>query len=241
MSDPERPPLLPIAFEQLELILRQVDAIFEAQLRSLQRAEISSIAGLRSSPKLPEHVRGVLRAYASVLFTREADQYPISVELDRWLSELAACVTDRVMETVERVESVGGASLAYHGLTREAMRETMRGLFEGHVPHYASKRRRDAAQSPSLTAETSPPIQGEAPQSGISNRGRIDSFILKMANSGLKVKRKDIWQVAGYADRTEFERFQRGEERNKTASMNFNRILNLESADFRRLLAKLRQ
>jgi hypothetical protein len=62
-----------------------------------------------------------------------------------------------------------------------------------------------------------------------------------MAASGLKIKRKDIWQVAGYEDRTEFERFQRGEERNRAASMNFNRILNLESADFRKLLAKLKQ
>lgn len=63
-------------------------------------------------------------------------------------------------------------------------------------------------------------------------------FIQKMAACGLHIKRKDIWMAAGCQDRTEFERFQRGENRNQTASINFNRILSLGAAALRELLKR---
>ncbi len=71
-----------------------------------------------------------------------------------------------------------------------------------------------------------------------SNRQRIDGFILKMANAGLKVKRKDIWQVANYTDRTDCERFQRGTSRNKAAATTFNRVLSMAPEDFSKLMKR---
>jgi hypothetical protein len=57
-----------------------------------------------------------------------------------------------------------------------------------------------------------------------------------MAQAGTKVKRKDIWLVAGYKDPTEFERFQRGDNRNQSATSTFNRVLGMEPQDFLKLL-----
>lgn len=72
-----------------------------------------------------------------------------------------------------------------------------------------------------------------------NRRELIDSFLVKLAESGRKIRRKDIWIVAGYKNPTEFERFQRGDARTTpTAIANFNRVLAMKPDDFSRSLDK---
>jgi hypothetical protein len=76
-------------------------------------------------------------------------------------------------------------------------------------------------------------------KSGSDRRAVVDGFISKLAEAGRRITRKDIWTVAGYTDRTEFERFQRGDARTtQSAITSFNRVLNLKPEDFIRTLEK---
>lgn len=73
----------------------------------------------------------------------------------------------------------------------------------------------------------------------ISRRQQIEAFIQKMLAAGHKVAKKDIWRVAGYKHRTEFERFQREDNRTTTtAAAAFNRVLNMSPDSFMETLAK---
>ena len=70
-----------------------------------------------------------------------------------------------------------------------------------------------------------------------NRRAVIDAFIAKVTDAERKITRKDIWTVAGYKDKTEFARFQRGDTKTtKAAAITFNRVLNMNPDDFRRLL-----
>ena len=74
---------------------------------------------------------------------------------------------------------------------------------------------------------------------GVTPRARIDAFISKVEGIGHKVKRKDIWSVAGYTNATEFERFQRNDPRTtKSAAKAFNRVLRNTPEEFVRSLRK---
>lgn len=76
-------------------------------------------------------------------------------------------------------------------------------------------------------------------KSGTDRRAAIDGFISKVGEAGRKITRKDIWTVANYKDRTEFERFQRGDTRTtQSAAENFKRVLNMKPEDFIRALEK---
>jgi hypothetical protein len=56
-----------------------------------------------------------------------------------------------------------------------------------------------------------------------------------------RVFKKDIWTAAGYSDRTEFERFQRGDARTTaSAAANFERVLKTEPKLFVEILDRLR-
>jgi len=70
-------------------------------------------------------------------------------------------------------------------------------------------------------------------------RERIDAFISKLNEAGSKISRKDMWTVAGYTDRTEFERFQRDAPRStRSGRANFNRVLQMTPRDFMAALKK---
>ena len=74
-----------------------------------------------------------------------------------------------------------------------------------------------------------------------TRRALVEAFICKMSEHGQRVKRKDIWTVAGYREATEFERYQRGSSRTGvSAADNFERVLNMQPEDFLKTLEKLR-
>ncbi len=75
--------------------------------------------------------------------------------------------------------------------------------------------------------------------SGTDQRAAVDAFISKLSDAGRKITRKQIWTVVGYTNATEFERFQRGDNRTtQSAAAAFNRVLNMKPADFIELLGK---
>jgi hypothetical protein len=100
----------------------------------------------------------------------------------------------------------------------------------------SSRAKVDTAVSAAATEGTdaSPPVTP-------SWRELIDTFIARLTESGRKITRKDIWTVAGYKNRTEFERFQRGDVRTtRSATANFKRVLTMTPEDFVRSLDRQR-
>jgi hypothetical protein len=83
------------------------------------------------------------------------------------------------------------------------------------------------------------PILPQMSKSEPERRALVDGFIASLLEAGRKITRKDIWTVAGYKDATEFERFQRGDDRTtKSAITAFTRVLNMKPADFILVLDK---
>lgn len=78
----------------------------------------------------------------------------------------------------------------------------------------------------------------EATPANKTKRSEIDAFIAKLADHGHKITRKNIWTVAGYRNRTEFERFQRGHSTNQNAISIFNRVLKMTPDQFLQVLEK---
>jgi hypothetical protein len=189
---------------------------------------------------------GEIREYATVLFKLEADQYE---ELHNtghyadWLFRLADRVVGIVLKALERLND-GGPSvmlLEFHGLSLSVIAQELKELLQETAHHYQMGTVQVQNPLPLPDPKISNTSSSEGPATDatpVGNRERIDGFILKMAKSGLKIKRNDIWHAAGYKDRTEFERFQRDERRNQTALSNFNRILSLNAEDLRELITK---
>jgi len=73
-----------------------------------------------------------------------------------------------------------------------------------------------------------------------NNRSRIDAFILSVLEAtSERITRTAIWRVAGYGDRTEFERFQREDPKTtRSANENFNRVLTMTPERFMDLWRK---
>jgi hypothetical protein len=97
----------------------------------------------------------------------------------------------------------------------------------------------EAPVQPTRAASEQPPIDGVSGNSA-GRRAAINGFISKVAEeTGRRITRKDIWTVAGYRNRTEFERFQRGDKRTtRSAASNFQRVLRMKPQDFIRSLDK---
>jgi hypothetical protein len=235
MADSDRPDLGLQIYGEIETKQVEVDASHWHQLRELQvfmwTGAFTQEELLNPPPppaQRPIRLRAILASYARALFNLEASEYPHDPRLKYWLEKLADRTRLRVMDTVAQLESGGAHSLRHHNVTVSEMTETidqaLRPLLEDQA------RKSEAVVSPS-------PPDAIAP----SNRERIDKFILKMAQAGAKVKRKDIWLVAGYKDATEFERFQRGDDHNRKAVSELTRILALEPEDFLELQKKQRR
>jgi hypothetical protein len=84
------------------------------------------------------------------------------------------------------------------------------------------------------------PKNGTSTKDSDTPRERVEAFMNKMQEHGNPITKSDIWRVAGYHDATEFERFQRGDDRTTAGSRSkFDRILGLDAQDFMKRLEKL--
>jgi len=95
------------------------------------------------------------------------------------------------------------------------------------IPPKSETERKDLASQVVLNGSTA------------DRRAAVDTFISKLAEAGHRITRTNIWTVAGYTHRTEFERFQRGDTRTtRSAASSFNRVLGMKPEDFVMALQK---
>ena len=136
----ERPPLPRILCDQIDLMLYKVD---EQHYRNLAGMQVPHEIppGQPRPPRMPAQLLNQLQWYASVLFTREVEQYG-SVRTDArykvWLSRLADRIVARVVDAVDQVDKGSKtASLRYHGLSQDEMvaglKETLYALVDKYV------------------------------------------------------------------------------------------------------------
>lgn len=94
------------------------------------------------------------------------------------------------------------------------------------------------ASGPARAASEQLPV-GAASGIGTGRRMAVNGFITKLAEAGHKIIRKNIWTVAGYRNRSEFERWQRDDSRTtKSAVANFGRVLGMTPEGFMVALKK---
>jgi len=73
-----------------------------------------------------------------------------------------------------------------------------------------------------------------------TNREKVKDFIARMAAAGIKITKKDIWTVAGYKSRRDFEQFQADKKATAAARHNFTRVLSMKPGAFSKLLQEKR-
>jgi hypothetical protein len=240
MNDLERPQLEAIVIEEILYSLHKIDLEYWPLIAGFEYPRFIP-PPIPVPPKRRLQFLKLLQQYAESLFKTEADYYdPFRSDgrYPAWLSRLSDRTAVQVRTAVDKVEQgFTDASLWFQGATYLDIDHAVRQTLWDLMNHYIQ---RDAG--PHSHVETVDKGEAAAPSSVALNpagqRERIDNFIVEMSKHGLKVKRKDIWRVAGYKNPTEFERFQRGDGRNKSASSAFNRVLGLSSEDFSRLIKK---
>jgi hypothetical protein len=230
----QRPPLVPLTIEEITQLAHEIDERYWPLIIEFRVAKFIP-PSIPVPPQRPLQLLRLFSAYALDLFKSEADrfeQFRDDQLYATWLSNLSnriAVHLQRVFEHLDKADP--NALLLYHGASNLQIDASVRRAMFELIKQYMQGPRTQI-EAPTETAVS----QHESIGTNFGNRKRIESFISKMAASGLKIKRKDIWRVAGYKDRTEFERFQRGDDHNKTACLNFNRVLNLDVEVFRNQL-----
>jgi hypothetical protein len=105
-----------------------------------------------------------------------------------------------------------------------------------HVAHPAVRRpraRRGARPKKAAKGKAG----GQRPK---TNREKINHFIAQMAAAGQKITKKDIWTVAGYKSRRDFEQFQANKKVTVAARDTFTRVLSMKPEAFTKLLQEKR-
>jgi hypothetical protein len=168
----ERPPLPGILCDQIDLMLYKVDEQHYRHLAAMQVPNELPL-GKPRPPRMPSQLLNQLQWYASVLFTREVEQYG-SVRRDAryetWLLGLADRIVTRVVDAVYQVDKGSiTASLKYHGLSPDktvaGLRETLSALVSKYVweqsPEYL-KMKAQTAELPAVQAVPAPKLIGKS-------------------------------------------------------------------------------
>jgi hypothetical protein len=143
MDDLDRPNLSLDAEEQINLTLHQQDVRFWPLIKQFQIAtpETQRVAAQfvfnegPLPPKRPQQLAKTIAAYADALFYAEASQYPpLHENFARWLQKLSKRVEARTLIRVSEVEAGNPlVSIAYHGLSEDAMRSAVRDVLQKAV------------------------------------------------------------------------------------------------------------
>jgi hypothetical protein len=165
-TETERPPLPRLLCDQIDLVLYKVDKRHYRELAAMQVPnEIPS--GDPHPPKMPAQLLNQLQWYASVLFTREVEQYGSfrrDARYEVWLSRLADRIVGRVVGAVDQVDKGNNmASLKYHGLSQDEMVAGVREILSALVRKYVweqspefLKMKAQMAESPTVQAVPAP-------------------------------------------------------------------------------------
>src|SRR5271154_6697414 len=171
MNDPFRPPLHPIAREQIKMLLDKVDQQHWPLIAAWRVPKYFPLDTPVPSQS-PLHFLNSLQVYASALLKVEADQYEPFRSYEQypvWLSNLTERILVRVLDAVEKIEQGNPkATLWYHGLTQpeiaEGVRETLLKLTHPYTGGVADPQIRfDAVQAEALTAPALPQAKDISP------------------------------------------------------------------------------
>lgn len=216
MQEPERPPLHPLAYEQIDQMLHRADL-----------SHWTAIAEMRGSryyppdqlvpPRTPQHLLSHIRFYATTLFKTEADQYEQfrpDKRYQRWLSLLSDRVIARVKDALEKLESRDPMSLilGYHGLNWLEVETDLKAMLAAIVMQYdqgtapSQVRGKPAAHPLAATNQT----QGDTREPQSRKSGRLSSTITSQSAASkvdAYIKRSDKTQTqfairAGTTDKT---------------------------------------
>ncbi|MFZ0771240.1 MAG: hypothetical protein WCA49_07655 [Candidatus Sulfotelmatobacter sp.] len=214
--------------------------IFPPPLPPLSLKVLGEVEDVEEYARLSLHRCGDTRyfnAEKAVRILRTCVVESLDVQIEHYKSlpsyhpEWIRDVTEKTIESVVGLVGISGAE--HWDFFQAEVRQTVK-------EHLAAKARA-VRIAPKATGSPAPPsktVTTNPKEITLSNRERIEKFILKMADSGTKITRKKIWLTAGYRDATEFERFQRGSSGNRAANAAFNRILSMEADAFLELLKK---
>lgn len=129
MNDPFRPPLHPVAWEQIKMLLDKVDQR-QWPLIASWRVPNYFPPGTPIPSQYPLHFMNTLQVYASQLLKAEADQYEQFRSDERypfWLSKLTERILQRVLNAVDAVDQTDEkASLWFQGATRPEVEQAIK-------------------------------------------------------------------------------------------------------------------
>lgn len=105
----------------------------------------------------------------------------------------------------------------------------------GKTDHAAS----GAEARPEQPLEAEPKGLAAERDDGDDRRALVNAFIQRVSKeTRRRIRRKDIWRVAGYTEATEFQRFQRGKKTTVGSTNKFKKLLQVTPKEF---LARLSQ
>ena len=158
----ERPPLTALACEAIDRSLHDVDKVHWLLIGNYRIKRYYPL-GTPVPPTARQHLLLAIRLYAMTLFSTEADQYERfrhDQQYTFWLSVLADRIKLRVLAALNTLEESEPDSmlLAYHGLQKADVEESLRGMLwersrdyaQGHAPSQLSG---TALESPLQSAQ----------------------------------------------------------------------------------------
>lgn len=154
----------------------------------------------------------------------------------QFLRGLAANAGRKQSDAEQAIEL--GEQVETEALAREALSHPPAALANtaDKTDHAASA----AEARPEQPLEAEPQELAAERDEGDGPRALVEAFIQRvLKETGRRIKRKDIWRVAGYRDATEFERFQRGKGATAGSTTKFTRLLQLTPTEFLARLSRL--
>jgi hypothetical protein len=168
MSDSDKPPLDPRVYEQIEMVMFQVDQRhwpFIAAMRVPRSIPLDEPV----PPQLPHHFLNQVQWYASMLLKAEADQYEQfrnDKQYPEWLAKLTERILDRVLRTVDRIEQGKlDETLLYHGVTKLQIIFAVRGIlreltnpYTGGIAHLPTPVEMTEIERPAVQESPAPEV-----------------------------------------------------------------------------------
>jgi hypothetical protein len=189
MSEPDKPPLPAIVFEQIAQLQHKVDRDHWPVIASFLFPIFVPLSE-PVPPRAPQTVLSHIRTYASMLFKAEADRYQ-QFENDSnyrfWLTNLEARVLARVLDAVEKIDgSVPRKKLLIHGFGLEEMTHSLREMLWELGNHYAWKAQSKPAPAPAKTEVPEVPHLNIETQPALTDRQALrDSYRATFPDAGI--------------------------------------------------------
>lgn len=188
---------------------------------------------LRLLLRFPPEKRGKSLSSLSTKGLQKLSQ-ELSESLQRWRKRFPATGYEALSEAIRHIPPAFGISRPFEYLSpkREPSREYLEISRREQLLEEIDRellQREDEQEFTSTSGRQKAVLGQSQPMTEPpSNRARVNDYIDEVQRvTGKRITRADIWKEAKYKSRTEFERWERQDpmRRNKTAELNFERVL----------------